>query len=134
MKITRFNPRAPLIFVTARIYGPLGSEIARLALDTGSEQTLIVPEVLDSLGYSPRQGEAITVIRSAIGREPGYLLRVDKLAVLGYEARDFRVHAHDLPEGMGLDGLLGLSFLRCFNYEIRSLEGRIRAERQSMSP
>ena len=65
------------------------------------------------------------MIRSAIGSEPGYLLRVSKLRCLGHELRDFSVHAHDLPEGIGIDGLLGLSFLRQFNYEIRSGEGRI---------
>ena len=129
MKVIRFDPDAPLITVPVRIQGPLGSATLRLALDTGSEQTLIVPEVLDELGYSPREGEAITVIRSAIGSEPGYLLRVAKLATLGHEVRDFRVHAHDLPEGIGIGGLLGLSFLRQFNYEIRSGEGRIRVAR-----
>jgi hypothetical protein len=125
VKVTRFDPAAPLIIVGARIEGPLGSATLRLALDTGSEHTLIVPEALDELGYSPLQGEAITVIRSAIGREPGYLIRVARLVCLGHEARDFSVHAHDLPEGIGIGGLLGLSFLRQFNYEIRSGEGRI---------
>jgi hypothetical protein len=39
------------------------------------------------------------------------------------------VHVHDLPEGIGIDGLLGLSFLRYFNYEVRSQEGRILIDR-----
>jgi hypothetical protein len=39
------------------------------------------------------------------------------------------VHAQDLPEGWGIEGLVGLTFLRQFNYEIRSLEGRILVER-----
>jgi hypothetical protein len=39
------------------------------------------------------------------------------------------IHVHDLPTGIGLDGLLGLSFLKRFNYEIRSVEGRILVER-----
>jgi hypothetical protein len=38
-------------------------------------------------------------------------------------------HVHDLPEMLGIQGLLGLSFLRQFNYEIRSAEGRIVAPR-----
>jgi hypothetical protein len=41
----------------------------------------------------------------------------------------FRVHVQELPEGWGIDGLIGLGFLRLLNYEVRSLEGRIRAER-----
>jgi predicted aspartyl protease len=125
MKVTRFRTAAPLIFVRANLHGPRTNTHVRLVLDTGSEHTLIIPEVLDRVGYSARHGEAITVIQSAIGREPGYLLRVAKLRCLGHEVRDFRVHAHDLPEGMGIGGLLGLSFLRQFNYEIRSGEGRI---------
>ncbi|MCC7383907.1 MAG: retropepsin-like domain-containing protein [Deltaproteobacteria bacterium] len=129
MKVTRFDPSASLIIVRARVYGPRRPLVVRLALDTGSDQTLIVPEILDELRYSPRHGEAITVIRSAIGREPGYLLRVSKFVSLGHEVRDFRVHAHDLPEGIGIEGLLGLSFLRLFNYEIRSGEGRIQVTR-----
>jgi len=33
------------------------------------------------------------------------------------------IHGHDLPTGFGIDGLLGLSFLKRFNYGIRSSEG-----------
>jgi predicted aspartyl protease len=101
----------------------------RLAVDTAAVDTIIVPEVLDELGYSPRQGEAITVLRSAVGREEGYLIRVERFACPGFQAPDFRVHAHDLPEGFGLDGLLGLTFLRQFDYQIRSRQGRILVER-----
>jgi len=39
------------------------------------------------------------------------------------------VHVHHLPEGIGIDGLLGLSFLRHFNDEVRSQEGRICIDR-----
>lgn len=125
MKVTRFDPDLPLILVRGVIEGPLGRAQLRLAVDTGAEQTLIVPGVLDQLGYSAREGEAIMVIRSAIGEEPGYLLRVSKFLCLGHQASDFRVHAHDLPQGTPIDGLLGLSFLRQFNYEVRSAEGRL---------
>jgi hypothetical protein len=31
---------------------------------------------------------------------------------------DFRIHVHDLPEETGIDGLLGLSFLKQFNYGV----------------
>jgi len=36
---------------------------------------------------------------------------------------------HDLADGFDTDGPLGLGFLRHFNYEIRSAEGRILADR-----
>jgi hypothetical protein len=100
-----------------------------LAVDTAATHTHIVPDILDDLGYSPRDGEQLTVVRSAIGSEPGYMMRATRFAALGFTTKDFRIHVHDLPEGIGIDGLLGLSFLRQFNYEIRSAEGRILASR-----
>jgi len=85
--------------------------------------------VLDDLGYSARDAERLTAVTSAIGTERGYTIRVARFAALGFTSNDFRIHAHDLPEGIGIDGLLGLSYLKQFNYEIRSAEGRILVER-----
>lgn len=130
MKVTRFDRTRDLIIVRGLVWGGTGPPAPlRLAVDTAAAETIIVPEILDELGYSPRQGEAITVLRSAVGREEGYLIRVTRFACLGFHTPDFRVHAHDLPEEFGLDGLLGLSFLRQFDYQVRSLQGRILVER-----
>ena len=134
MKVRRFDPADDLIIVKARIYGPHGHRPLSLAFDTAASQTHIVPEIIDDLGYSPRQGTSITSVSSAIGKETGYLLHVTKFAALGFAFSDFAVHVHDLPEGIGIDGLLGLSFLRQFNYEVRSLEGRIVIDRAERSP
>lgn len=125
MKVTRFDPAGDLIIVTARIWGAHADKPVLLALDTAATHTHIVPEILDDLGYSPRDGDQLTTVRSAIGSEAGYMMRVSRFAALGFTTKDFRVHVHDLPEGIGIDGLLGLSFLRQFNYEIRSVEGRV---------
>jgi hypothetical protein len=37
---------------------------------------------------------------------------VARLTTLGFAADRFRVHAHDLPASLGIQGLLGLSVLR----------------------
>jgi aspartyl protease family protein len=132
MIVTAFDPAHELIVVTATIWGPQGSfREVRLAVDTGSTETLLMPQVTDTLGYSARAGEAITVIRTAIGKEQGYLLRVAKFSALGYDLLDFRVHVHDLPDGFGIEGLVGLSFLRNFDYEVRSTLGQLRVDRAS---
>ena len=47
---------------------------------------------------------------------------------------DFRVHVHDLGDGFGIDGLIGLNFLREFNVELRPGEGRLRVDRITASP
>ena len=131
MKITRFDPARDLIIIPGRVRSPRGDELdLRLVLDTGAGETIIMPEILDDLGYSAREhGEQIAVMRSAVGREEGYMLRVARFACLGFHETSFRIHAQDLPQGWGIDGLVGLSFLRLFNYEVRSIEGRIHVER-----
>jgi predicted aspartyl protease len=133
VKVTRFEPDRELIFVPGWIWGLRAEHHRRLrlVLDTGAAETIVVPDVVDELGYSPRHGEQRTVMRSAVGREEGYMLRVARFACLGYREESFRVHVQDLPEGWGIEGLIGLSFLRQLNYEVRSREGRILAERAS---
>lgn len=128
MKVRRFDPSGDLIKVTARVFGPRSHRRVTLAFDTAATLTHLTPDVIDELGYSAAQGEGITTVRSAIGSEPGYLLRIQRFLCLGFRFDNFLVHVHDLPIGYGIDGLLGLSFLRRFNYEIRSREGRILAE------
>lgn len=100
----------------------------KLALDTGCAETLLIPGVLDDLGYSARDGESMTYVTTALGREPGYRLRLARFEALGFGFDDFLVHVHDLADAAGLDGLLGLDFLSRFNYEVRSKEGLLRVE------
>jgi predicted aspartyl protease len=129
MKITRFDPTTDLILVAARVWGPHGDKRLSLALDTAATETHITPDILDDLGYSPRDGGRITTVRSAVGNERGYMTRVSRFFALGFSYTDFEIHVHDLPDGFGIDGLLGLSFLKKLNVEIRFGEGRILVER-----
>lgn len=68
-----------------------------------------MPEFLDAIGYGPQHGDRITSIRSAIGDEPGYMMPVTRFSALGFTLNNFRIHVHDLPETLGIQGLLGLS-------------------------
>ncbi|MBI4858986.1 MAG: hypothetical protein HY815_01740 [Candidatus Riflebacteria bacterium] len=89
---------------------------------------LVEPGVLDALGYSPLTGDEMSSVTSPIGRELGYLRHVEKFCALGFERRDFQVNALDLDEQAGVDGLLGLNFLKNYNYEVRSRDGVIRVK------
>lgn len=129
MTTVRVGRAHGLIVVPARLWGPRGDRKLHLAVDTGATETLILPEIIHGLGYSPRDGERMTKIRSAIGEEPGYMIRVSRFRVLNHEFPDLLVHAHDLPDGFGIDGLLGLNILDQFNCELRPLDGVIRVER-----
>lgn len=122
---TSFDPDRNIIVVEGTVWGPRGKVPLQLVLDTGTSETLLVPEVVDDLGYTPRDAEQITGVYSAVGKEQGYIRRVSRFAALGFEVEDYRVHVFDLPARYGIQGLIGLSFLRRLNYEIRSAEGVI---------
>lgn len=125
MRITEFDPRRDLIIVESKVWGRGGYKELALAIDTASRETVVTPYVIEDIGYSPRDGIAVTTVRSAVGKEHGYTLKVARLAALGYVFRDFEVNVFDLAAGFGIDGLIGLSFLRRFDYEVRSIVGKI---------
>lgn len=90
--------------------------------------TLLLPDVLDDLGYGARDGDKITSISTANeAPEQGYRLRVRYFEALGFGFHGFRIHAHELPD-YGVDGLLGMDFLERFDFEVRMSEQRIRLE------
>lgn len=125
---TPFVTDAELIMVAAKLTGPRGAAAGRFVLDTGAALTTIVPELADELGYSARDARRWTKVRSAVGEEDGYSIQVAELAALGVPVQHFDVNVFDLGFA-GIDGLLGMNFLRELNYEVRSEEQRIIVER-----
>jgi hypothetical protein len=71
VKVRRFDPHDDRIIVKAKVFGKHGSRVLNLALDTAASHTHVSPDIIDELGYSPVEGEAITSVRSAVGKEPG---------------------------------------------------------------
>src|SRR5436853_5384690 len=51
--MTRFNPVSGLIIVVVEVWGPAGSRLARLALDTGATASVMDAAILVSIGYDP---------------------------------------------------------------------------------
>lgn len=103
MKSFRFDPAADLVLVPATVTGSRAAVKVRLALDTGSTTTILTPEVVAVLGYGEDRIRR-TVIRTPLGEEPGYLLRVGRFTSLGFSIADFAIHAHALPPGHGGGG------------------------------
>mgnify|MGYP000857563117 CR=1 FL=1 len=125
MVIVPFEPGLDLIYTNVRLKGPRSTEQYTFALDTACSITTISPSILDDLGYEARSGIRRTTVTTALGEEPGYLLRVSEIMALGHTLNDLVVHVHDLAENSGVTGLIGLNFLNQFNYEVRSAEGRL---------
>ena len=91
---------------------------ADMALDTGARMTVIAPRIAQELGLEPDEVEPAIEVVSATGIEPAVLLRVRSVSLLGAEIRDLRVVSHPLPVDLGLDGILGLNFLKHFKIVI----------------
>jgi predicted aspartyl protease len=122
-----FSRRRELIIVEAKIEGPRGSTISQLVFDTGAEVTTLTPDVIEEIGYSPRDGHKRSKVHSAIGEEEGYWLHVVEFSALGVATPRFALQVFDLDHE-GIDGLLGMNFLRHFNFEVRRTEQRIVVE------
>ncbi len=119
-----FDPEQNLIFLPVKVFGPKGSRIARLALDTGATTTLISADIIDALGYSPAAGEMVRLI---MGGSIQYAsqVTVQMLEAANHRVENLTVICHNLPEESGLDGLLGLNFLRNFDTEINYSSGNL---------
>jgi clan AA aspartic protease (TIGR02281 family) len=89
-----------------------------MALDTGARLTVITPRIAQELGFSPDELEPEVRIIGATGSASAAMLRVASVSLRGEEVRNVRVLCHPLPPMLGLDGILGLSFLRHFNIVI----------------
>jgi clan AA aspartic protease (TIGR02281 family) len=116
-----------LIIVDAEVVGPANATRARLVLDTGAAATTLVPELIEEIGYTQRDGFKTAKVHTAIGEEKGYWLRVAELSVLGVTTPNFALAVFPLGH-KDIDGLVGMNFLRHFNFEVRSAERRILVE------
>lgn len=107
-----FDSSPGLIIVPAKLWGPHGDIIVRLALDTGATYSLVGFELLKLLGYDPDLSPTRVQITTASGAENVPQVIIEKVEVLGQERRQFPVLCHTLPASANLNGLLGLDFLR----------------------
>lgn len=107
-----FDPNQGLIIVPTEITGPSGTALLRLALDTGATSTLINVAALVSLTYDTALAPDRVQVTTGSGVEFAPRVALDKIIALGMERTSFPVLAHTLPPSAGVDGLLGLDFLR----------------------
>jgi len=92
--------------------GPLRTARLCLALDPGATDSTIDQATLVSIGYDP----ALFPNRFAVMTASGVLfvpqIPLLKITALGHDRLGFPVLCHTLPPNAGIDGLLGLDFVR----------------------
>jgi hypothetical protein len=107
-----FDKLAEAIVLAVEFDGPAGTHTAQLVLDTGAATTVIAPAVLMRAGYGPSIFSQPVQVISASGAANAAILRVSAVRALGHEATDFPIIAHTMSAATGVDGVLGLDFLR----------------------
>jgi predicted aspartyl protease len=83
-----------------------------LALDTGATETLVNWDIAVLLGYDPSASPTRRQITTGSGVELAPEISIDRIEALGMERLRFPILCHTLPPSAGVDGLLGLDFLR----------------------
>ena len=106
-----FNSLQGLIVVEAEVVGPTTSHVVRLALDTGSNGTVVHPDVLTQIAYDLSKLSNPVNATTANGIVKLLRLPIAQISPLGHTAPGLVVAAHRLSS-TSIDGLLGLDFLR----------------------
>ncbi len=112
--MTRPHNPPSLLLVYAELQGPRGRTMLRLALDTGASYTMLPPEKLVIVGYTPHTTKRTIEILTASGSEWTPLLQIASLRFLGCEVKNLDVVSHALPPTSPVEGLLGLNALHHF--------------------
>lgn len=120
-----FDPQQGLIIVRAELWGPNGSGVLRLALDTGATGTVVNVGMLVALGYDPALVPDRVQLTTGSGIEFAPRVILDRVIALGHERSGFPVLGHTLPPSAGVDGLLGLDFVRGQNLTIDFRAGQV---------
>ena len=107
-----FDASRGVIVVPAELFGPAGSVVLHLAVDTGATQTMINVGLLAFAGYDPSLVPDRVQVTTGSGVEYAPRVPVERIDALGRTRRNFPVLAHTLPPSAHIDGLLGLDYMR----------------------
>lgn len=120
-----FNPSHGPVVVEASLSGPNGQADVRLILDTGATTSLVRPPILVAVGYDPDAAPDRATVAMGGGVALVPRVTLNRLSALGRHRLAFPVITHPLPPAAGVDGLLGLDFLRGSVLTLDFLTGQI---------
>jgi hypothetical protein len=78
-----FDPRRGLIVVRAELWGPGGSGLLQLALDTGATSTLVDVGMLVAIGYDPAMTAERVQVTTGSGVEFAPRVILQRMSALG---------------------------------------------------
>jgi predicted aspartyl protease len=121
----RFDAYRGPVIVPVRVWGRGGSGILRFVLDTGATDSLISEAPLVTLGYEPASISDQVEVTTGSGVLLAPQVVVERIRAVDNEIADFPILCHTLPATAGVDGLLGLDFLRGHSLLVDFCKGEI---------
>lgn len=107
-----FRPGQGPITVEASVTGPARGSTVTMILDTGATTSLLKRTTLAYLGFDLTATKHQVRMTTGSTVELVPVVQLTRLFALGQNRIGFSVVAHSLPEGVAVDGLLGLDFFR----------------------
>jgi len=114
--------------ISAKLVGKGKPINVRLVFDTGAAVTQVSTGIIESLGYSGRDGiQDVTVSGPTGPLEVGYTLALNELTVLGKKFLQPTVAVFDFDhlENANIDGLLGFDLIQEFHLEMKGPRGEL---------
>ena len=119
----RVSLKIPIIVERLKVQGPKASREVDMLFDTGARYTSFSWDTLKDIGYDPAiSSERISII-TANGSIEAPLLKVDEIIWGDIALKNVKVICHNIPEFVGLDGLLGISFIQHFDIALNFRQG-----------
>ena len=98
----------------------------RLLIDTGASITILAPEVLKRRGIRYRDTGSSRIFNTANGRVRAPIYILDVLTVGDWQVEQLEIGVLNLGRGSGKDGLLGMNFLKHFQFFIDQNDALLR--------
>ncbi len=105
---------------------PANGQSIRLLIDTGASLTIFTPDVLEQRGIRYQNTGRSGVFNTANGPVRAPVYKLDALSVGDWQVSQLEVGVLDLGGGSAIDGLLGMNFLKHFQFFIDQNEAVLR--------
>ena len=103
------------------------SRRARFLVDTGASVTVLSPDLADTLGIAPSTRGRVMRLQTIAGETEAPIVMIPSLRVGDLEARDVIAVIH---ETVGLDGILGNTFLARYTVTLDARQGLLTVHRR----
>jgi len=107
-----------VIVVPVKLSGPNGEKWMQAIFDTGATYSMFPPAVIRAIGCYPTQIEKTVKIITSSSVEYVPMLTIPRLELFNRSLENIVVVSHLLPPSTPAQGLIGISTLNRFDYEL----------------